>query len=177
MYRAVAIQSARAGGQVLREHFQRGTQVFAKGVDDVVTIADRASETAILSLIRSSFPNHAIFSEEEGVSSADSDYLWVVDPLDGTHNFVLGLPYFSVSVALQHAGQTVLGVVYHPILAGRRVDSTGIWWCRHRLDGASPHVRRLGLSHHLAYWKCAGTSQSSPAACAGFRIALVGRRK
>lgn len=116
MYREVAIRAARAGGQALRKHFHQGTEVFAKGVDDIVTAADHASEVAILSHIRDTFPTHAIFSEEKGAKITPSDSLWIVDPLDGTHNFVLGLPYFSVSVALQRSGRTVLGVVYHPML-------------------------------------------------------------
>lgn len=146
----MAIEAARAGGLVLREHFRREAEVFAKEAGDVVTTADHASEAAILARIRETFPSHAIFAEEAGAQAADSEYLWVVDPLDGTHNFVLGLPYFSVSVALQYAGQLVLGVVYHPLLDDVYVAE------QHRgaeLNGQRLHVTDLGdLNRAIAYY-------------------------
>ncbi|RME44339.1 MAG: inositol monophosphatase [Chloroflexi bacterium] len=125
MYRDVAIRAARAGGHILRQHFDFGTEVLTRDLDNVVTAADRASEIAILSQIRDALPAHAIFSEEEGASLTDSEYLWVIDPLDGTHNFVLGLPYFSISIALLHLGRPILGVVYHPILDDLYVAERG----------------------------------------------------
>lgn len=97
---------------------------------DIVTEADRASEAAILNSISQSYPGHAILSEESGLTgSADPEYRWVIDPLDGTTNFRSGLPYFSVSIAVEHQGKTVVGVVYAPYL--------GEMFCAVRGQGAT----------------------------------------
>lgn len=84
---------------------------------DIVTEADRASEAVILERLKRDFPDHAVLSEESGEAGCqDAEYRWVIDPLDGTTNFRSGLPYFSVSIAVQHMGHTVAGVVYAPYL-------------------------------------------------------------
>jgi myo-inositol-1(or 4)-monophosphatase len=83
---------------------------------DLVTEIDKASEQAILGFIRENYPDHAILSEESGRFTASSDYLWIVDPLDGTTNYAQGLPIFTVSIALKYQGETVLGVVYSPVI-------------------------------------------------------------
>lgn len=79
---------------------------------DLVTEIDRKSEEIIVRFINQTFPEHAILAEESGRSKLDSDYLWVIDPLDGTTNYSQGLPVFAVSTALQYRGETVLGLVY-----------------------------------------------------------------
>ncbi len=150
MYRDVAIHAARAGGHVLRQQFEHGTEIFSRGIDNIVTAADRASEAAILSQIRDAFPAHTTFSEEEGANLADSEYLWVIDPLDGTNNFVLGLPYFSISIALLHLGRPILGVVYHPILDDLYVAERGKGAT---LNGEELHVADLSeLYQATAYY-------------------------
>ena len=84
---------------------------------DVVTRADKESEAYIVQAILGRYPGHGILGEEGGVmGTAGSDYRWVIDPLDGTTNYSQGLPIFSVSIALQHQGETVAGVVYAPYL-------------------------------------------------------------
>ena len=84
---------------------------------DVVTRADKESEAYIVQAILGRYPGHGILGEEGGVmGTAGSDYRWVIDPLDGTTNYSQGLPLFSVSIALQHKGETVAGVVYAPYL-------------------------------------------------------------
>ena len=84
---------------------------------DVVTRADKESEAYIVQAILGRYPGHGILGEEGGVmGTAGSDYRWVIDPLDGTTNYSQGLPIFSVSIALQHKGETVAGVVYAPYL-------------------------------------------------------------
>lgn len=84
---------------------------------DVVTRADKESEAYIVQAILGRYPGHGILGEEGGVmGTAGSDYRWVIDPLDGTTNYSQGLPIFSVSIALQHKGETVVGVVYAPYL-------------------------------------------------------------
>jgi myo-inositol-1(or 4)-monophosphatase len=83
---------------------------------DLVTEVDRLSEEIILGGIRSTYPQHAIISEEWGSNDAVSDYRWVVDPLDGTTNYAQGLPIFAVSIALQYQGQTIMGLIYAPYM-------------------------------------------------------------
>ena len=81
---------------------------------DVVTRVDRQSESMLLERIAAAYPGHAVLGEESGEHRSDSDYLWVVDPLDGTNNYSQGLPVFTVSIGLRYRGETVMGVVYAP---------------------------------------------------------------
>lgn len=84
---------------------------------DVVTTADKASERAIVDYINDIYPDHSILTEESGLSlNGNSDWEWVIDPLDGTTNYSAGLPWFNVSIGVKHHGETVAGVVYAPRL-------------------------------------------------------------
>ncbi|MDR3588365.1 MAG: inositol monophosphatase family protein [Negativicutes bacterium] len=83
---------------------------------DLVTEIDKKSEQMIVGFIQKQYPSHGILAEESGRYPADSDYLWIVDPLDGTTNYAQGLPIFCVSIALQYRGETVLGVIYCPVV-------------------------------------------------------------
>ncbi|MCX8027787.1 MAG: inositol monophosphatase [Thermodesulfovibrionales bacterium] len=91
----------------------KNEDIDTKTVGDFVTHVDKESESMIIDEIRNRYPNHSFLAEESG-KSADSEYCWVVDPLDGTTNFIHGFPVFAVSIALQHRGEFVLGVVYDP---------------------------------------------------------------
>lgn len=108
----VAVEAALEAGRILRGYFRRTREVHHKGEIDLVTEADMASEQEILARIRKAFPDHRVLAEESGETSQDSPWLWVVDPLDGTTNFAHGFPVFSVSIALLHEGERVLGIVY-----------------------------------------------------------------
>lgn len=111
-----AIAWAREAGAFQKERFGTVLTIERKSSQtDLVTEVDKGSEQMILSNIRRAYPNHGILAEETGSQSGSSDYCWVVDPLDGTTNYAQGLPIFAVSIALQHKGATVLGVVYAPI--------------------------------------------------------------
>ena len=83
---------------------------------DLVTEVDKKSEAAIIDFIRGHYPGHDILAEESGLSADRAAYRWIVDPLDGTTNYAQGLPVFAVSIALQYQGDTVLGVVYAPVI-------------------------------------------------------------
>lgn len=97
--------------------FKSGLLIDTKSnATDLVTEIDKASDAMISDYIKTNFPDHNLFTEESGVSGAQSDYQWVVDPLDGTTNFAQGLPIFCISIALKHKGETVLGVIYQPIM-------------------------------------------------------------
>src|SRR2546421_108226 len=119
-----AIQTARDAGRVLAEKFGRAIQITNKGDIDLVTEADLASERLIVERIRSYHPRHSILSEEAGdviaIEGEQSEYKWIVDPLDGTTNYAHGYPAFCVSVALEHLGRVCLGVVYDPLREDRK---------------------------------------------------------
>ena len=112
----VALTSARAGGALLKEYFRSvPLEARVKTENDFVTKADRESEKVVLAEIRSRFPDHRILAEEAGWTGGDSDeYSWVIDPLDGTTNFLQGLPIYGVSVACQRGKNTVVAVVFDP---------------------------------------------------------------
>ncbi len=105
---------AREAGVLLMTHFYRRVKVEYKGEADLVTVADRQSETLIRERISQLWPAHDILGEEGGLRDTGSDYRWYVDPLDGTTNFAHGFPVFCVSMAIEHRGQRVAGVIYDP---------------------------------------------------------------
>jgi myo-inositol-1(or 4)-monophosphatase len=109
---------AREAGALLLPYFHRGLKIEYKGDADLVTAADRASETLIRERIQQQFPSHDVLGEEQGLNDQGGDYRWYVDPLDGTTNFAHGYPVFCVSMALEHRGagraRRIAGVVYDP---------------------------------------------------------------
>lgn len=110
-----AAAAARAGGRVLMEA-RRDLRVSHKaGRADLVTSADVGSQRAVVGVLRQAFPDHAVVGEEGTVGDPTAEHVWYVDPLDGTTNYVHGLPLFGVSVALRSQGRTACGVVYDPL--------------------------------------------------------------
>jgi len=111
-----AMAAAKAGADVVGRYFRReGLAVDRKGVNDFVTQADRESETAVLAEIRRRFPDHLILAEEGGgAGEGDSDHQWLIDPLDGTTNFMQGLPVYCVSVACRRGNELLAGVIHDP---------------------------------------------------------------
>lgn len=109
-----ADDAARAAGNVLRGWASRFT-VREKSRSNLVTEADLASQQAIYDLLHRRFPRHGFCGEEDLMQKGDDpDYRWIIDPLDGTTNYVHGFPYYAVSIALEHQGQIIVGVVYDP---------------------------------------------------------------
>ena len=127
---------------MLAEKFGRALRVTNKGDIDLVTEADIAAERLIVERIRSHHPRHAILTEESGdvvsLGDAGSGYKWVIDPLDGTTNYAHGYPVFCVSVALEHEGRVVVGVVYDP--------SRDELFAAERGGGATLNGRRVRVS-------------------------------
>lgn len=109
---------AKEVGEVQRSFFRGGNlDIETKSsVHDVVTKVDKLSESMLIERIGKHFPDHSVLGEESGEHDAHSDYLWIIDPLDGTNNYSQGLPVFTISIGLQYRGETVLGVVYAPYL-------------------------------------------------------------
>lgn len=110
----ITIAIARQAGSVLRAGVEHERLVESKGHADVVTDIDKASESLITAALRERFPEHAIVAEEGGGARGSSAYTWYIDPLDGTLNYLHGLPIYCVSLGLLHDGQPYLGVVYDP---------------------------------------------------------------
>lgn len=106
---------ARDAGAIVREGFDKHHTISFKGVIDLVTEVDRASEDFLLGEIRSKWPGSTIMSEESGLTQGEAGYVWYVDPLDGTVNYAHNVPIFSVSIACAQAGRVSLGVVYDPM--------------------------------------------------------------
>ena len=105
----VAKRAAHAAAEVIARHYRVGTEVEIKADQTPVTIADREAEAAIKRVLREAFPDHAYYGEEEG-REGDSDFLWLIDPIDGTRSFVRRYPMFSTQIALMYEGELVLGV-------------------------------------------------------------------
>ena len=112
----IAIRAARRAGELMiRQLNQLETlQVAEKGRNEFVTQIDRLAEGAIIEVIRDHYPEHAILAEESG-ASGDSEYQWIIDPLDGTTNYIHGFPVFAVSIAVAQRGELQHGVVYDPL--------------------------------------------------------------
>ncbi|WP_288062989.1 inositol-1-monophosphatase [Rodentibacter caecimuris] len=114
----IAIRAARRAGNVIAKNYERRDDIetLQKGINDYVTNIDKAAEAEIIEIIRKSYPEHTVITEESGaIEGKDSDVQWIVDPLDGTRNFMNGLPHFAVSIAIRVKNRTEVGVVYDPI--------------------------------------------------------------
>jgi myo-inositol-1(or 4)-monophosphatase len=111
----VAVKAARRAGQIInRASLDLDLlKVSSKRHNDFVTEVDKAAEAVIIAVLREAYPEHAILAEESG-ASGQSDYQWIIDPLDGTTNFIHGFPQYAVSIALAHKGQVTQAVVYDP---------------------------------------------------------------
>lgn len=111
----VAIEAARAAGEILREQYEKTPVTRHKADNTEVSDADLVAEKVIIETIRKSFPDHGIFSEEAGSSLSKSEYLWIIDPLDGSTNFLHHLSHFCTAIALVRENQPLLGVIYAPL--------------------------------------------------------------
>ena len=113
----IAVKAARRAGSIIERAAVSGVplDVRAKRVNDFVTQVDRAAEEAVIDMVHKSYPDHAILAEESGeTKGAAAEYCWIIDPLDGTTNFIHGFPQYCVSIAVQHAGKSVHAVIYDP---------------------------------------------------------------
>lgn len=111
----VGIEAAREAGRFLLENFGTGDLTIERKVDrSLATNVDKASEQMIIDRIRRTFPGHGIIGEERGQDGDEQDYMWIIDPLDGTHNFIRGIPIFGVSIGVAYRDRFVAGVIYLP---------------------------------------------------------------
>jgi myo-inositol-1(or 4)-monophosphatase len=115
----IAIRAARKAGNHIAKSLENTDKIESvqKGTNDFVTNIDKEAEALIIDTIKNSYPDHSIVAEESGLTEGkDSDVQWIIDPLDGTTNFVRGIPHFSVSIAVRIKGKTEVACVYDPML-------------------------------------------------------------
>lgn len=119
-YLDIAREAALKAGVILKEHFGKlcASMINEKAKNDYVTDVDRRSEDLIKSHINSHFKDHGIMAEESLAERNSSDFLWIIDPLDGTLNYIHGLPNFAVSIALAIEGNLAIGLIYEPLREG-----------------------------------------------------------
>ena len=136
----IAIKAARRAGDVILRYSDRldRVDVERKGPADFVSEVDRMAEGEIIHILQSSYPDHAILAEESG-KQGDNEYQWIIDPLDGTTNYLHGFPHYSVSIALMHKGILDQGVIYDPVRDELFTASRG--------NGANLNNRRLRVSN------------------------------
>lgn len=118
---------ADAAGDVIRKYFRKKFEIIDKEDLSPVTIADRTAEEAMVLIIQENLPSHAIFGEENGWRCKEkfADYVWVLDPIDGTKSFITGKPLFGTLIALLHKGKPILGVIDQPVLRERWIGISG----------------------------------------------------
>jgi len=145
----IAKEAARAAGAFLKERFTEQLIPDLELHNDVKLPEDKESERRIIEVIHRHFPEHTIFSEEIGSVLRNDEFVWIVDPLDGTNNYFIGHPYFSVSIALQHAGDLVLGVVYNPV-------ADQMFWAE-KGKGAYLNGKRLVVNKRTDLTRAVGT--------------------
>ena len=150
-----AVKAARRAGSIInRATLDGGFDVQTKRANDFVTEVDKAAEAAIIGIVRAAYPEHAILAEESGedAGGAKNEHTWIIDPLDGTTNFIHGFPQFCVSIGVRHRGQLEHAVVYDPVKNELFTGSKG--------RGAYLNDRRIRVTR-----------------CAHLRDALLGDRK
>ena len=146
----VAIRAARAAGAIINRAALdvEAVRVTQKQLNDFVTEIDHASEAAIIETLLGAYPGHAIWAEESGRThgAQDSEYVWIIDPLDGTTNFIHGFPVYCVSIALAWRGRVEIGVVYDPTRNDLFTATRG--------RGAFLNDRRLRVSKRIHLRQC-----------------------
>lgn len=137
----IAIRAAREAGKILMQYFDRvdSLNIQEKSSNDFVSEVDRGAEDAIIQVIKKAYPDHSILAEESGEHKGN-DYQWIIDPLDGTTNYLHSFPQFAVSIALQHRGRLESAVVYDP--------SRDEMYTADRGAGAYMNDRRIRISGH-----------------------------
>lgn len=139
----IAIRAARRAGEVIVRGMNRvhRLEVRVKGQNDFVTEIDTQAEAEIIEIVRKHYPQHAFLAEESGQSDHDSEFLWIVDPLDGTTNFLHGFPQFAVSIGVQRRGRMEHAVVYDPLRQELFTASRG--------EGAQLDGKRIRVTPHI----------------------------
>ena len=124
-YVDLAGRLADIAGPIIARYFRSGIEIADKDDASPVTAADREAEAAIRAIIEAEYPDHGILGEEHGAQNIEAEYVWVLDPIDGTKAFVTGKPLFGTLIALCQNGSPILGVIDQPILKERWIGAEG----------------------------------------------------
>ena len=113
----LAIEAAKSASEILLENFGKITSqdIREKSKNDFLTYVDEKTENKIIEIIHDAFPEHSILAEESGLRDQESDYEWIIDPLDGTKNYISGIPLYAISIALRHKNSIEIGVILDPV--------------------------------------------------------------
>jgi len=152
-FKEVAIEAAKEAGDILLELAKTTVKYEMKNSRDIQAEADLRSEEIIIRKIKTAFPLHSIFAEESGEERNEPEYLWAVDPLDGTINYSRGIEEFCISIALSKRGQTILGVIYHPLRNQLFVAEKG--------KGAYLNGERLAVSSETELVNCLAATDNT----------------
>jgi myo-inositol-1(or 4)-monophosphatase len=142
-----AIEAAKKGGELLLKYFEMtGLERDLKDDKSFVTKADTEAETAIVATLTTSYPDHGFLGEEGSDTKPDAEYRWVIDPLDGTKNFVNGIPLFAVSLGLMRGNDVVAAVVYNPVTRSLYAAEKGKGTTYNgKKVGVSPQEAKMGI--------------------------------
>lgn len=146
---AFAHRLADATGAILKRYYRAPLDIVAKPDASPVTAADKEGESAIRAMVAERYPEHGVIGEEFPAEKPDAEYVWVVDPLDGTKSFVTAKPLFATLISLVHGGRAILGVIDHPALGERWIGAAGR---PTELNGKPQRVRACpDLAHAVLY--------------------------
>ncbi|MCK4867844.1 MAG: histidinol phosphate phosphatase, partial [Alphaproteobacteria bacterium] len=118
---ALGVRLADAAREVLLRYYRQPLGIIDKADESPVTIADREAETRMREIIADTFPDHGVVGEEHGSDRADAEFVWVLDPVDGTKAFLSGVPVFGTLIALMRGGKPILGIMDQPVTGERWV--------------------------------------------------------
>ena len=138
----IAVRAARAAGDIIVRNMDRidRLKIVTKQNNDFVSKVDLMAEQAIIDTLKQAFPDHGILAEESGQQDREAEFQWIIDPLDGTTNYLHGFPQFAVSIALQHKGRLEVGVIYDPLSQELFTASRG--------NGATLNDRKIRVTGH-----------------------------
>lgn len=189
----IALRAAVAAGRVLKQKFYAPREVHSKGFRDIVTDADFAADRAARAILARELPAHAILSEEDKVPPRHAEYVWIMDPLDGTTNYARQFPHFAVSLALTRRGQPIVGVVYDPMrnecffaehghgafLNGSKIRASQIAALDHAVVGyefaREPELRTRGAELFSHFSMASETARVGGSAALSFSYIAAGR--
>jgi myo-inositol-1(or 4)-monophosphatase len=136
----IAVKAARRAGKIIIRYFSEldTLKVHEKGFNDLVTLVDKSAENDIIDTIRHAYPEHSILGEESGFHAGNDEFVWVIDPLDGTMNYTHGFPHFAVSIGIKYREQVEHAVIYDPLSQDLYTASRG--------SGAKLNDRRIRVS-------------------------------
>lgn len=143
----IAIEAARSAGNIIVRSMQRmdTVKIMEKSPNDFVTEVDQRAEKEIIAIINKAYPNHSILAEESGLQG-DDDYQWIIDPIDGTRNFIHGFPHFAISIAVTYKNKIEHGVIYDPLRQELFTATRG--------KGAQLNERRIRVSSRKTFQEC-----------------------